>query len=946
MTAPVLVGRERELDAVMELFGGQTGNGTAVLVQGQAGSGKSALLRAAVEGIRREGDTVVSASGDALESGFSFGVVRQMFEHLAVRAAENNPQSPLSGHAARAAQLLGPTRARSRELPTCGQDQELLGSLYWLVVNLTANGRLLVVIDDLQWADADSLRWLHYLLRRAGSLPLVVLASLGPGEAPHGGEVTGAVLRLFRHQLTLSALENDAVAAVAQDVLGGAVEESFSAACRIATGGNLFLLHALLRTMRASRATPGAVTAAELTRYIPDGVGRALRSLIKDFGPDALAVAEALAMLGGRAEAVFVAGVAGVTEVATQDVVHALVQAGLMTTCEGGMAFSCSVIGAAFADELVPSRLRELHARAACHLLAQGAPVEESAAHLLLAPLGVPGAAEVLHTAASQAMQRAVPHEAITLLRRALREPLDDESRASLLISLGKAELATSVPAAVRHLQRGLELSRDATERTTAARTLAGALFALDRYADGLTVLKSASAALRPVHAANALRLEVDFLFGSVSQAASVTAVLPRLRELQLSDADRGAAERPLAALLCLRALMNGDDPDEVVAFARQALSHGLNPPEDESLVYSGAVLALGSAGQSELALTYADAAVGEARDRGSAFAYAYAVSTRAGVRCRLGQVLECQADAQAALEALGEIGIDLSNSHSVASLATLMDALIKQGKPDEAAALLKQGRLTGDLNGHWINDYVLLVRGRLRVAQGRTRDGLADFLLSGRRTCARNLAGAGVLPWRTEAALAHAALGEGSAALALAQEELELARHWGIPDFEGIALRALGVVTGGTEGFAMLRDAVEILEGTAAKYSYAQASADCGAHGRRAGKLPQARIHLQRSVSVAHQIGVAVVAEHALAELRALGDRPRTRAFHGVDSLTPTERRVADLAAQGMTNREISQHLFVGLRTVEVHLTNAYGKLGINGRPGLAEALSRTDER
>ncbi|WP_160159204.1 helix-turn-helix transcriptional regulator [Streptomyces sp. SLBN-118] len=92
--------------------------------------------------------------------------------------------------------------------------------------------------------------------------------------------------------------------------------------------------------------------------------------------------------------------------------------------------------------------------------------------------------------------------------------------------------------------------------------------------------------------------------------------------------------------------------------------------------------------------------------------------------------------------------------------------------------------------------------------------------------------------------------------------------------------------------------------------------------------------------MSLAHACNAGVVAEGALRELRALGDRPRTRTFHGVDALTPTERRVADLAAGGMTNREIAQHLFVGLRTVEIHLTHVYGKLGIKGRQGLAEAL------
>ncbi|MET9883430.1 AAA family ATPase [Streptomyces sp. NPDC006430] len=943
--APVLIGRERELDAIEQLFCDETSRSTAVLVRGEAGSGKSALLRAAVEAIRKEGDTVVSASGDMMESGFAYGVVRQMFEHLG-RTTGSGPDSPLSGHAAGAAHLLGPPGPRRSSVPASRQDEEILSSLYWLAVNLTANGRLIVVIDDLQWADPASVRWLHFLLRRAGNLPLVVLASIGPDQTPDHTEVRAAVLRLFPHQLALRPLADDAVAAVAQDVLGTAAETSFLTACRAATGGNLFLLQALLRTVRASGATPAALTAQDLTRYVPAGVGRALHSLIRNSGPHPLATAQALVVLDGSADTTLVAGVAGLADDAALDAVHGLVRAGLMTRSGDVVAFACPVLAAAFADEVAPGQRHQLHARAARLLLAQDAPVEDVAAHLLRAPLGIPGAAEVLRTAAAQAMRRSVPEDAVALLRRALREVLAEEPRASLLIALGTAELSTSVPDAVRHLRRGLELSRNATERTAAARALARALFTLDQYPEGLAVLKSTGADLRPVDSTNALRLEIDFLYGSVSLPAPSAAAVERLHTLQISDANGGGAERPLAALLSVRALMAGKDPDEVTALARQALDRGQHPADAESLVHLGAVLALGAAGQAEAALTHADAAADEARARGSALAYAYAVSTRARLRCWLGQVLECRDDARTALAALDGIGVDPRSTHSVDALATLVDAQTKRGRIDEAAGLLERGGLTGDLNGHWINDHVLLVRGRLRMAQGRTQDGLADFLLSGHRAGARQLAGAGVLPWRTEAALAYAALGDRNAALALATEELALARSRGVPDFEGSALRALGLVTGGAEGWAMLRDAVGILEGTAAKYHYARASADCGAHARTAGDLGEARIHLQQAVSVAHRIGATVVAEGAMAELRALGDRPRTRAFHGVDSLTPTERRVADLAALGMTNREIAQHLFVGLRTVEVHLTHAYRKLDIDGRRGLAQALTRTEDR
>lgn len=893
-----------------------------------------------MEEIREEGDAVVSASGDAMESGFAFGVVRQLFEHL-VLSAEETPGPLLSGRADEAVSLLtGRGQQQDIGVPPGGDEDELLRSLYWLAVSLSAKRRLLLVVEDLQWADSPSLRWLHFLLRRMGNLPLVVLASLGPEAAGDGAETAAAVAQLFRHQLTLRPLDEDAVTAVATNLLGTEVPPSFSAACRTATGGNLFLLNSLLRTVRAAGPPFEALTTGELTRCTPAGVGRAVHGLIKNCGSDALAVAQALVVLDGSADIVLLAGVAALTEGDAQDTVQGLVRAGLMTCAHEEVAFASPLLASAFAEEVVPSRRQELHARAARLLLAQDAPLKEVAAHFCQAPLGVPGAADVLQAAASLARQDSRPHDAITLFRRALREELDDGSRATSLIGLGRAELTFSLPDAINHLRRGLELSRDTTEQTAAARALSRALCTLDRYSEALAVLRSTSADLRPVDAVHALELEVDFLYGSVSLPGTAASVRSRLHELRISDAENSTAEPPLAALLSLRAVMTGEEPQQVVSMARLALDRGMCPDE-ESTVYLGAIIALGAAGEAELGLSYANAAVDEARTRGSALAYAHAVSARAAMRIRLGQVHECRADAQATLEALGEIGVDRANARSVAAAGALVDALTKQGELAEAARLEREW-LIGDLPGHWINDHVLLSRGRLRLAQGHTREALADFLLSGHRTAARGLSGAGVLAWRSQAALAHAALGEHEAALALAREELSLARQWGVPQFEGIALRALGLVTGGAEGLAMLHRAVGMLEGTTAKYDYAQAAADFGAQARAAGDLTRARTHLQQAVSVAHEIGATAVADAALAELRALGDRPRGPAFRGVDALTPTERRVADLAAQGMTNRAIASHLFVGLRTVEVHLTNVYRKLGIDGRPGLAEALAR----
>ncbi|WP_354644604.1 ATP-binding protein [Kitasatospora camelliae] len=943
---PLLIGREADLDALVGLLRQDPGRGAFVLVHGEAGNGKTALLREVLARVGQDGDTVLSAWADPLEHGVEFGVVRQLFEHTVLSATMDGDGSLLTGPASLAAEALllsattnGITNRAANG--TNGAVAPLLNALYWLAAGLAGRSRLILTIDDLQWTDRASLLWLQFLLRRADDLPVVVIATVGPAETSPDADVLDRVVPLFRHRLALTALDGAAVALAVEEVLGVAGDEPFRAAALTATGGNPYLLHTLLRSLASSGMRPDAETADQITRYVPADAGRAVHLLLRAAGPHALAVAQATAVLGGTPALDLVAAVTGLPEPAVRDAVHALERAGLMCPAEEGADFVCPMIRVAVANDVLPSERQEVNARAARVMLDQGMPVEQAAAHALQAPVGLSWTPDLLQRAAAEAVRNGDRGHAVTLLRRALREPLADDVRATVLIGLGEAELASDVPAAVHHLRQGLDLSRDPAERTAGARRLAGALFALDRYLDGLDVLGDIADALREADPARALRLEIDLVYAGIHEAVSAPVVLPRLMDLQISDAAGTPVERPLAALLGLRAIMRGESPAEAVALARQALSHGMNPPDDESLIYTGAVLFLGSTGETELALRYADAAVEDARRIGSVFALVHSTAIRACVYMQLGRVLDCQRDAEATLQMLREIGVDSRHAHSVLVTTVLTESLLKQGRLDEAQSLLERDFLTAELNGHWVKDYVFLVRGQLRAAQGRPADAIADFRRCGQRTEARGLPCPWIYPWRSEAALAHLALGEHEEARALAAEELAIARRWGVPEAVGAALRALALATGGTEGLDLLRDAVRMLEGSPARFRHALALADLGAQLRRAGRVAEARGHLKEAVTAAHAHGAALVADRALEELRAAGDRPRTRTFHGVGALTPTERRVAGLAAEGMTNREIAQHLFVGLRTVEVHLTNAYGKLGIDGRHGLAEALS-----
>ena len=195
---------------------------------------------------------------------------------------------------------------------------------------------------------------------------------------------------------------------------------------------------------------------------------------------------------------------------------------------------------------------------------------------------------------------------------------------------------------------------------------------------------------------------------------------------------------------------------------------------------------------------------------------------------------------------------------------------------------------------------------------------------------------------WRAYGAVALARLGQRRAAAEVAGRQLERARSFDAPRALGTALCPAAAVDGGETGLAHLEEAVAVLEDSPARLVLAQALVDYGTLLRELGRRKESRDPLRRAITLADACGAPVLAERARAELTAGGGRPPPAETEGVAALTPAERRVAALAAQGPTNREIAQTLFVTEKTVEMHLSRAYRKLGIRSRWQLAELAGR----
>jgi DNA-binding CsgD family transcriptional regulator len=235
-----------------------------------------------------------------------------------------------------------------------------------------------------------------------------------------------------------------------------------------------------------------------------------------------------------------------------------------------------------------------------------------------------------------------------------------------------------------------------------------------------------------------------------------------------------------------------------------------------------------------------------------------------------------------------------------------------------------------------------LLARARLRYEQHRFADAVDDL-----RAAHRQRSGPSGTSMFAQATLAEAlhASGEVEPARPLAARAVADAERWGVAWLRGFALRVHGLIEGGRRGQQALERAAALLADSPARLEHARALVDLGAARRRANERAAARGPLAAGMELAFRCGAELLTRHAREELVACGARPRRLVRSGVDALTPSELRVARLAADGHTNREIAQALWVARTTVETHLSAIYRKLDVNDRALLPDLLAAKDQ-
>jgi ATP/maltotriose-dependent transcriptional regulator MalT len=376
-----------------------------------------------------------------------------------------------------------------------------------------------------------------------------------------------------------------------------------------------------------------------------------------------------------------------------------------------------------------------------------------------------------------------------------------------------------------------------------------------------------------------------------------------------------------------------GVSRERTLDLARRAVANGVNE-RLERLYLVNAINALTIAGEVQGAASAVDDAIERARRDGDRFSGATYHMWRAVLETDRGQLLVAEED----LTTPEVIALGTLASPFAYRAAILAEVLVPRGEYAQAEALLGSVPLEEVHVGHRI--YFLCARGVLRLETGRPDQALADFEAVGMVCQSLGIENPAFHAWRSPAALALQRLGRIDEARELAREELELSRRWGAPRAIGASLRALGLIEGGAAGEELLRQAVEVLADSPARLEHARALIDLGAALRRTNRRSEARTHLREGVDLALHCGATALVDRGNEELAATGAHPRKVMLSGLESLTASERRVAQMAAEEVSNKEIAQALFVTVKTVEVHLSRVYRKLDIESRRQLAGAL------
>ncbi len=931
--ADTLLEREREVSMLDALIAAAaTGEAAIVSIEGPSGIGKTRLIAQARLRAAEAEFTVLSSRGSELERDFGFGVVRQLFE----RVVSDDPARLRRGAAAPAERIFSLTGGGDGTPADDNPSFASLHGLYWLTAHLADDGPLLLALDDLQWCDAPSLRFMAYLRTRLEGMPILVVTGVRADErVSDRGLIEAVVGEPSTVRIRPHPLSHAAVTAMVRRRLGPGADAGFCTACYRATAGNPLLTTELLKALAAEGVRPQRQQIALIEELGQRSISRAVLLRLSRLPPDATAVAQAVAVLGDDSEPSTIAALAGLDEGRAEEAMTSLVRAEILRA-PPRVGFVHPLVRATIYNDVLLAERHERHRRAAELLSGAGARAQRVAGQLLLVPSrGEEWAVEALTTAAQRAIREGAPESAAAYLSRALAEDPAGDRRGELLLALGRAEALTSGPAAAEHLQQAYALLTDPRERAVAAQVLGRALLFTGSPDRAAEVARKAAAELPAELRDLRDALEAFEFFCALFGAGDRGRVLGRLQPYRTASRGAGIGAKMLAAIAAQAWMYAGGPSDAVSELSLTALAGGELIAADNGLLANCAITTLTFADRPE-ALEWWEAASAEAHRRGSLFAASAVSLWRGHALYRRGELIDAEQSLRTCRLQLDQWGYHELQAQIYCD-AHLSSVLRARGDLAGARRALERSHDEGgsdDGARYWLGSAIELLLAELRFeeAEAATNDYADRF-----DDLVRNPMDA---PWRSHKAQALGHLGRRDEALELVADELELARAWGAPATIARSLRTLGTLER-ERGLDHLEEAVALVAGSPARLEHAHALTALGETLRRMRRPTAAREPLRAALEIAGACGADGLAGRIRTELYATGARPRAATLTGVGSLTATERRVAELAAQGATNREAAEALFVAPKTVEMHLGNVYRKLGISSRRDLRAALS-----
>ncbi|HUQ58841.1 helix-turn-helix transcriptional regulator [Lentzea sp.] len=788
----------------------RSGAGSLVVIRGPLGCGRSAAVKDAERVAESLDVRVMSATGTRQERDFPLGVVHQL---------------------------------------TGGE----LGGLHDVLV---ADGPALVAVDDLQWADEESLRALALSADRLDRIPVVMVVCVRDGDVWSGSPLVEQVVRQAAHVVVLE-----------RPLLAGSSRR---------------------RLVTCLRAQP----------------------------PRVRSVLDAMAVLGDDLEAGLVATLAEVDEAGCATALRAVDGLGLV---DRSGRFAHRVVREAVEETMAPADRARLQIGAARLLYDTGRPAEVVADRLLAITVAQGlWATEVLRTAAASAMERGVPLVAVDYLRRALLEhPQAGCRRATLLVELATAERGVDRAAAAVHLSVAARMVSTTRERAAiAARFVPGALVEAPPAArelvrgieDELRAVRSHDDVLRDL----ALRVEARSHHVECMTPDRVVRCADRLGECPDETFPETSAGRELLSVrLHCATLASTWRADDVATLARRLLAHTPHHPDHVHTPIATLVTTLCAADSLDAVSAWLHIAKKRALAADAVVEQVFIEAEQMVVLLHSGRIAAARSSAAEVLATAEMPGSEVLVALASVACQTRDDHLVNRLVP-----LVKEQAHIPALSVAY-----RMLCAAVSVAAADLPAGLAHLRDAGGQAEELGWRNPVLYPWRVEAARVLWRMGDLAAARELAAEQHALAAQWGSAAGVGTALRHLGSMTEGDAGVAVLRQAVSVLEGSANRFELARALWQLGTR-------TEDRRCVERSSAVAVDCGESPLVARAEPVARQ-GD------------LTGAQQRVVELALAGRSNQEIADTMQVGVRVVEKHLTNAYRKLGVRGRGGLAAALS-----